>query len=179
MGVEVLQRAVAASGPVIDAVRPEQYGLSTPCASWTVADLIEHIAGAQLMFAAGLGVDAESGADDLTLKFHQAAAASLAAFGADGALDQLVAFGPGQVPGAVAINFAAGDMFVHAWDVARATGQSTDLDPELADQLLAIMGQALQPAFRGPEGAAFGPEQNAPDGATAADRLAAFTGRRV
>ena len=38
---------------------------------------------------------------------------------------------------------------------------------------------AIQDAFRGPEGAPFGPEQPAPAGASAADQLAAFLGRRV
>jgi hypothetical protein len=42
------------------------------------------------------------------------------------------------------------------------------------------MRQMMQPGFRGDDGKApFGPEQTAPAGATAADRLAAFSGRTV
>lgn len=180
MGIDLLQRAVDAATPVIDAVTPADYERPTPCASWTVADLLGHVTGAQRTFAAALGVDAEPSADDPIAAFHDAAAASLAAFGADGVMERIVELPFGAMPGAVVVTFAATDLFVHGWDVAKATGQSTDLDPALAAELLAIVGQTLQPAFRGPDGqAAFGFEQTAPDDATPADRLAAFTGRSV
>jgi hypothetical protein len=53
---------------------------------------------------------------------------------------------------------AAGDIFTHGWDLAKATGQPTDLDPELAGALLARITQMLPDSMRGPEGQApFGP----------------------
>ena len=71
----------------------------------------------------------------------------------------------GAMPGSFVVNLAAADMFVHAWDLARATGQSTDLDPELADDLYGVVSQMLQPQWRGPDGqAAFGEEQTAAGG---------------
>ena len=85
----------------------------------------------------------------------------------------------GQMPGSAFVGLAATDTFTHGWDLAKATGQSTDLDPELAAQLLAGAKQAISPAFRGPEPKPFGPEQTAPAGATNADQLAAFLGRTV
>ena len=75
---------------------------------------------------------------------------------------------------------ATTDTFTHGWDLARALGQSTDLAPDLAAGLLAGAKMAIPPSFRGEEGkAAFGAEQTAPDGACAADQLAAFLGRTV
>jgi uncharacterized protein (TIGR03086 family) len=71
------------------------------------------------------------------------------------------------------------DTFAHTWDLARATGQSTDLDPELAASLLAQSRQSVQDEYRSEDGAMFGLEQTAPDGSTVADELAAFLGRRV
>ncbi|MFT4865258.1 MAG: hypothetical protein ACI8RE_001446, partial [Ilumatobacter sp.] len=66
------------------------------------------------------------------------------------------------------------------WDLAKATGQSTDLAPELAAQLLEASRQMIQPGFRGEDGAApFGVEQEYPEGACNADQLAAFLGRTV
>jgi hypothetical protein len=59
-----------------------------------------------------------------------------------------------------------------------ATGQSTDLDPELATEQLAAVRQAVRPEFRGP-GKPFGEEQPCPSGRPTADQLAAFLGRRV
>jgi uncharacterized protein (TIGR03086 family) len=67
----------------------------------------------------------------------------------------------------------------HGWDVAKATGQSTDLDPELAAELLEGARLAIPDAFRGPDTQApFGPEQPVPANATNADKLAAFLGRK-
>lgn len=85
----------------------------------------------------------------------------------------------GDMPGAAFVGLASTDTFVHGWDLAKATGQSTDLDSDLAAALLAQSRQSISDAFRSPEGAVFGLEQTAPDGATNADQLAAFLGRTV
>jgi uncharacterized protein (TIGR03086 family) len=77
------------------------------------------------------------------------------------------------------LGLAITDTFVHTWDLAKATGQSTDLAPELAAVLLEQARASIQDSFRGPEGAPFGAEQTAPEGASNADRLAAFLGRSV
>lgn len=63
--------------------------------------------------------------------------------------------------------------------LAKATGQNTNLAPELAGQLLIGAEHAISPAFRSPEGNPFGEEQPAPTGANNADQLAAFLGRKV
>ncbi len=59
--------------------------------------------------------------------------------------------------------------------MVKATGQSTDLAPELAAQLLAGAKQAISDAIRGPEPSPFGPQQPAPAGATNADHLRRFS----
>jgi uncharacterized protein (TIGR03086 family) len=69
------------------------------------------------------------------------------------------------------------ELAVHTWDLATATGQPVDgLDPEVADRGLAFMTQTLKPEMRV---SAFGPEQPAPAGASAYERIAAFAGRRL
>jgi uncharacterized protein (TIGR03086 family) len=74
--------------------------------------------------------------------------------------------------------FVAADQVVHAWDLTRATGGSTDIAPGLSSELLNEATSIVTPDMRGAEGAAaFGEEQMAPADATAADRLAAFLGR--
>jgi len=70
------------------------------------------------------------------------------------------------------------DVLTHAWDLATATGQSTDLDPELAAEQLAAVRAFVAPEFRGP-GKPFGDEQPCSSGHTPADQLAAFLGRKV
>jgi uncharacterized protein (TIGR03086 family) len=78
----------------------------------------------------------------------------------------------------VVLGLAAIEQFTHGWDLARATGQPTDLDPELAEDLLLLAKEAVLEEFRGPnELALFGPAVDPPESAGPADRLAAFLGR--
>jgi uncharacterized protein (TIGR03086 family) len=171
---------------VLSAVTPDQLRNPTPCASWDVAGLINHVVGAQRFFVAGLqgtppsAAEGDDAAGDFVAAFDEASAECLAAFQGDGALDKMLDLPFGQMPGSAFIGLAMTDTFQHAWDLARATGQSTDLDPDLATALLAQARQSIQDGFRGPDGAApFGNEQIAPEGACPADQLAAFLGRTV
>ncbi len=86
----------------------------------------------------------------------------------------------GTMPGSVVIGMATTDAFVHGWDLASATGQSTDLDPALSAALLERSKTFIQPSFRGPDGTApFGPAVDVADSAPMADQLAGFLGRAV
>jgi hypothetical protein len=92
----------------------------------------------------------------------------------------------GAMAGSAFFGLATTDVFQHSWDLAKATGQSTDLDRNLAAQLPEGARVAISDAFRGPDGGPneeqgppFGPEQPAPAGACTADKLAAFLGRSV
>src|SRR5437764_9791566 len=49
---EDLGRALAAVGSLIDEIRPEQWSAATPCTEWTVRNLVTHLVGANLIFAA-------------------------------------------------------------------------------------------------------------------------------
>ena len=86
----------------------------------------------------------------------------------------------GELPGAVFMGIATNDVFTHGWDLARSTGQPTDLDPAMAADLHAQVKGFVTDELRGPDGdAPFGPEVAAPPSASAADKLAAFLGRTV
>ncbi len=78
------------------------------------------------------------------------------------------------MPAENAANIALMELTVHAWDLARATGQDYQLDPETAAISAAITSQA-GPAGR--EGGFFGPELPAPDDATEFERALAVSGR--
>jgi hypothetical protein len=78
------------------------------------------------------------------------------------------------------VNVATIDTFAHGWHLARATGRSTDLDPELAAALPEFARAFLPDAPRGSGGSVpFGAQVEAPPGAGAADELAAFLGPQV
>jgi len=185
MSTQPLESAIASTRSVLENVSAEQLEGSTPCASWDVSALINHVVGGQHFFrAAAEGqppsteeVDFASG--DFVAAFDEAAAGAVAAFQAEGVMEKTLTLPFGEMPGAAFMGLAATDCFQHGWDLARATGQSTDLAPELAAGLLQQSRMGISEDFRGPEGAPFGPEQQAPDGAPSADQLAAFLGRSV
>ncbi len=185
MATEPLEQAIASTRTVLNGVSKDQLGQSTPCAQWKVSDLINHIVGAQSFFEAGAKGqspaegDADFAATDFVAAFDDAAQRSLAAFRAPGVMEKTLTLPFGQMPGSAFMGLASTDTFTHGWDLAKATGQSTDLAPELAAALLAGSRMAIQPSFRNPEGNPFGPEQQAPAGACNADQLAAFLGRKV
>ena len=170
---------------VLANVTPDQLGDPTPCKDWNVGQLIDHLIGAQ--HGARCGVQGlpmtetgeGSSAGDFVAAFDAAATEAAAAFAEDGALARTVNPGFGDMPATALLGLTLTDTFTHTWDLARATGQDTNLAPELATELLAQSRQAIQPGFRSEEGAIFGLEQPAPEGASPADQLAAFLGRTV
>ncbi len=185
MSTASLVRAQEIAAGVLAAITPDQLDAPTPCAQWNVSQLIDHLVGAQYWARAAVeGVQAAetgegSATGDFGAAFASAAESCRAAFDAPGALGRMVDAGMGKMPAGALLGLAVTDTFVHAWDLATATGQDTDLDPALAEQILATSRAHIQPAFRSEDGKIFGPEQQAPHGADTATRLAAFLGRRV
>lgn len=185
MSTEPYERAAAAARGVLAGVDSSQLADTTPCQSWDVAGLINHIVGGSKFFAAGARQQPPSADEtdfatgDFVASFDEASKDVVAAFSTEGVMDTTLTLPFGEMPGSAFLGLASTDTFTHAWDLARATGQSTDLDPDLAAQLLTQSQASIQEGFRGPEGAPFGPEQQAPDGANNADKLAAFLGRQV
>ena len=66
------------------------------------------------------------------------------------------------------------DVFMHTWDLARATGQDDRLDPDFCAQLLGGMEQ-MEEVLR--SSGQFGVRVEVPDGADAQTRLLGFIGR--
>ena len=183
---EIIERACASTVAVLAGVQAADFTRPTPCRSWTVKDVVNHIIGSAAWYAelaeegaAAGSVEADRTAGDFHATFRCEADRLVAAFSAPGAMDKIMEMPFGGMPGSICVWIASGDIFTHGWDLARATGQPSDLDPELAGQLLAQIEKLLPDALRGPEGEApFGPEIEVVGSAPAADRLAAFTGRQ-
>lgn len=169
--VVVLNRALDQLGDVLSAVHRDQLSRPTPCADWDVSQLIGHVVAAPGHFLEMLrggqpdwSAGPEPATDGWTAQFRSAA-------------DDLIHYwhqqGENADPGQV--DWQTAEMAVHAWDLARATGQSTDLDPEVAQRGLAFMSAGLTPENRSP---AFALEVSVPDDAPVYDRLAAWAGRK-
>jgi uncharacterized protein (TIGR03086 family) len=187
MTTETLERAFGVAKGVLAGVKADQLGDPTPCASWDVRALMNHLVGGTFFFAAATntgeapsgGADTDFAGGDFRAAYDDGTAQAVAAFGAPGAQEKILKLPFGEFPGAAFMGIATLDTFTHAWDLAKATGQSTDLDPELAAQLLDAAKGTIADGFRGDEPMPFGAARSAPSGASAADELAAFLGRTV
>lgn len=185
MSTAPLQAAISSTRAELAAVQLDHLDAATPCESWKVRDLINHLIGAQSFFLASLeGTPPSAGTDfasgDYLASFDEASTKLLAAFSADGVMEKTLTTPMGPMPGAAFIGLATTDTFVHGWDLAKSTGRSSDLAPDLAAGILAQARMSIQESFRGEDGQKpFGMIQDAPAGATNADQLAAFLGRRA
>jgi uncharacterized protein (TIGR03086 family) len=183
VATEGYEQAIASTRDVLANVSADQLDAATPCTKWSVKELVNHIVGGQYFFAGAMKGD-DIGAEppdfasgDFLAAYDDGAKAAVAAFQADGALDQTLTLPFGEMPGAAFLGLATTDTFTHGWDLAKATGQNTDLNPALAQQLLD--GPGIPDGFRSEDGAVFGLAQHAPDNASTADRWAAYMGRNV
>ncbi len=178
------RRALLHTGRIVVGVLPEHLSQPTPCRDWDVRLLLNHIIGGNYMFAlvaAGGRADPTGDMDDHTLpdpgsNYVASAEAVLAAWAAPGAMERRchMSFGDIPAPAAVSIHFL--DIVVHGWDLARATGQDTTIEPDLAAEALDISHGLLSPELR--DTGVFGPEIPISDDNPLHDRLAAFMGRR-
>lgn len=142
-------RAVSNTVTLVNSVTVADLGAATPCAHWTLADLLTHMTAQHRGFAAaarGLGDDpavwrAEAVRDAIATNpgttYADAARDVLTAFADNAVLDApfaLAEFGPHAVfPGAVAIGFHFVDYVVHGWDVAQSLGVAYALPDEVID----------------------------------------------
>jgi uncharacterized protein (TIGR03086 family) len=187
MSVELLQRVIDETTRVVDHVTPDQFGNSTPCADWTVRDIVNHITGGATMFA----MSAESGSvpddvmgqlmggdnlgDDYKKAWATASARAMTAFdGLD--LSKMVKLPFGEMPAGVALNIAVFDVATHATDLAQSTGQKIT-DTGLLESALEMGKQMIGPELRQP--GVFDAEQPCPPDAPIEQRLLAFSGRKV
>jgi uncharacterized protein (TIGR03086 family) len=81
----------------------------------------------------------------------------------------------GEVPLGRAIDqFYTADVFMHTWDLARATGQDDQLDPQFCAELLAGM-QPIEDMIR--SSGQYGARVPVPDDADAQTAMLGFIGR--
>jgi uncharacterized protein (TIGR03086 family) len=183
-----LRPGAEAVAALLASVTPEQLGAATPCADWDVRGLLNHIVGGAHLFAAAFTGQAPAGGghdapaadligDDPLGAWQRAAEAFAAGIDAPGALEQMVPMPWGPTPGAVVFEILKFDVLVHAWDLARATGQAFEPPAEFVEAALETARGLIAPEMR--NGVSFAAEVAAPADATPMERLAAFTGRAV
>ncbi len=177
-----LERAFEAVGELIARIEPEQWSAPTPCTEWTVRDVVGHLVGLNLVFAALVrggpmpdSRDDHLGADPLGA-YRASAAAVTEAFAAPGVLDKTFSGPLGDATGAGRLRIRMADLLTHGWDLARATGIRADLPDDLVEESLAYIRRQMAEHSRAGR---FDDEQPVAEDAPALDKLAAFTGRVV
>jgi uncharacterized protein (TIGR03086 family) len=136
------RRAIAQTETTVAAVTPDQLSLPTPCPEYDVCALLSHITGGLTRAALvgegdpgalGRPATAEGVPDDgWPAAYRAGAARATAAWADDAKLDTLFEVPWGKVPGRFVIAGYIQEILTHGWDLAKATGQPTEGDPELA-----------------------------------------------
>ena len=152
----------------------------SPVAGWAARDVVRHLtewlpgflsAGAGIRLPGGPSVDEDS------VGAWEAQCAAVQALLDDPATPGRVLANPhiGELPLDRAIDqFYTPDVFMHTWDLARATSQNDLLDADFCDQLLAGM-EPIEDIIR--SSGEYGPRFQVPADADAQTRLLGFIGR--
>lgn len=185
MTIETVAATQRAARSVLGAVSDDELTNSTPCTEWDVAKVIDHLVGSQRWFLQAIstpeadgGTSPEPSQGDYQRAYDEAATSVMVALSADGFASREVELPFGRFSGAQFMDFVSLETLAHTWDLARATGQDTDLAPGAAEHLLDVARAVMGTEGRSENGN-FGAVQPCPTDAPAADRLAAFLGRRV
>lgn len=185
--------AVAASVNVVEGVTRDDLAKPTPCAGWTLADLLAHMTVQNRGFAAaarGRGADLslwdpatvrDAVAADAVGVYAASADDVLDAFTAPGVLEatfHLPEFGSeATFPGSIAIGFHFIDYVVHGWDVARALDADFDLPDDVISAALPLALAVPDGDFRSTDGSPFAPAVTTKDQVSGLDRILAHLGR--
>ncbi len=166
---------------VVDGVAdPADWDRRSPVPEWTARDVVGHLvdwfpaflrAGTEIELPAGPSVQ-----QDPAAAWHHLDAAVRGLL-EDPATESAVLVNPhiGEVPLPRAVSqFFTADVFMHTWDLARATGQDHGLDPERCEIYLEQM-LPLDEVLRA--SGQYGPKVEVPADADAPTRLMAFIGR--
>jgi uncharacterized protein (TIGR03086 family) len=177
---EEFSEVAAGFGRLVEGAPPDAWERPAPVEGWVARDVVRHLVewfpsflegGAGISLAPGPSVDDDPVGAWRTLQ--------------DGVQDLLddpatadkVLTNPhiGEVPVPQAVSrFFTGDVFLHTWDLARATGQDETLDPERCAVMLAGM-EPMDELLR--SSGQYGPRVPVPDDADVQTRLIAFIGR--
>lgn len=151
----------------------------SPCDDWAARDIVRHLVEWVPTVLGRGGVTTPGGppVDDDPAGAFDALATTLQAALDDPAVSEqrFDAGPPGELSVSQAIDMlVTGDILVHTWDLARATGQDERLDEVLVAGMLAglePMGDALAASGH------YGPRVEVPEGSDVQTRLLAATGR--
>jgi uncharacterized protein (TIGR03086 family) len=166
--------AVPPTVAVVRGIKPDLFDAPTPCAGWTVRDLIDHLLEwAPVLAAAGRKVPVTPGpaTGDLEPLYDDLVAAWSDPVAWQGTTRM---GGPNEFPAAMIGGMVLAEVMLHGWDLARATGQDIGWDGELVD---IVHREVAATADFGREMGVYGPAVPVPDTAPALVRTLGLAGR--
>jgi len=173
--LELLERALGYTRGALATVGVDRSG-PTPCAGWSLADLLCHMDD-------GLDAFLEAAGGAVRVEVPSRPASDLEALQGKAChllgvwsvpTPEYVVVGDHPVPSALFVSAAALEITVHGWDVARATGARHDIPEDLARALMPVAHAVVTAEDRAERFAA--PLRTPPD-ATSAQVLLGYLGR--
>ena len=164
-------------------------GAPTPCPAYTVGDMLDHVHGLSVAFAAaatkhtaGIGdeapePDASRLGDDWRTRIPDELDHLADAWRDPAAWTGMTRAGGVDLPGEIAGLIALDELVVHGWDLAQASGQPYDSDPASLAAVHAFVSQVAGPGQQAPREGIFGPPVDVPEDAPLLDRVIGLTGR--
>jgi uncharacterized protein (TIGR03086 family) len=166
----------------------DQLGAPTP-SGIPVAGMLDHVGGLAVAFAAAatkeLGSttstppapDADRLGTAWRTEIPRALTALAQAWTDPAAWEGMTQVGGVTLPGKIAGQVALDEVVLHAWDLARATGQPYQQDPETLEACLAAMAGMYPPDALDARKGIFEPPVPVPADAPLVDRVVAYSGR--
>ena len=172
---------------VVTDIGDDQLGVPAPCRGTTVADLLDHLDGLCLAFAAAAAKDRTAGrqapsadgsrlGSDWRMRISDRLAQLASAWQDETAWTGMTQAGGVDLPGEVAGHVAINEIVVHGWDIAAATRHDYACETELVQAAYAFVQSAVAQNPGGSPGL-FGRPIAVPDSAPLLDRLIGLTGR--
>jgi uncharacterized protein (TIGR03086 family) len=189
MTVVDLEPATRGMADLIRGVPDELLDGPTPCPEYALGDLLDHVGGLTLAFTAaatkaggdassqGPSGDATRLGHDWRTRIPRDLAALAEAWRDPAAWSGTTQAGGVELPAEVAGMVALDELVIHGWDVARASGQPYECDPQSLDAVHGFVAQFSGPGQEEARADLFGPVVEVSDDAPLLDRVIGLTGR--
>lgn len=175
---------------ILSGIKQDQAKSPTPCAEWDVRALIDHLVGGAEIASGCLsgtppdipfGSSTSSYTEERDLAklaqiYKELIAKALLVAKSPGALDGRVTTPIDEMPGSMFLGGCCMDNIIHCWDLAKATGQNTRMDPQAVEMSYQMfvpdaMDQGRVAGF-------IGPLIEIPEESSLQDKLIAYSGRQ-
>ena len=174
------RKVAGAFGARVDAVPDDGWDAPAPCEGWVARDVVRHVVEwfpGMFLDPLGITLPAEPSVDDDPAgAWHVLDDTLQAALDDPTVASRAIEMRMGTFTMEQAVDmFATGDLLVHTWDLARATGQDERLDPAEVHTMYEGMTSMDESLLR--DSGHYGPRVEVPEDADEQTKLIAFTGR--